>query len=139
MERELVVTRHKGVIEWLHKHSCINQNTEIVERLDDEIISSLSPHDIVYGVLPLHLVMKLLSKNIRVYIVQFPQGKDIPRGAELSADEMDQYEAKLYWLGMVVTFDNSELDIKFRIPSDHVDLVQFNNPHSVSFEMLRVL
>ncbi len=89
----LIVTRHTGAVEWLRRKG-----------ITGKVVDSLDRHDLpqkqnVVGVLPLPLAVSLLENGCNVYLIQFPP-RNGPKGADLSADEMDEAGAKLFRFGL---------------------------------------
>lgn len=94
----LVVTRHKGAIEWLKCKGHIREGDTILEEFKPEMVSE---GDTVIGVLPLALAVQALERGARVYLLQLPQVPRELRGKELSVEEMDEYGTALCRFGLV--------------------------------------
>jgi putative CRISPR-associated protein (TIGR02620 family) len=84
--RKLIVTRHKGAVDWIHKHY---PNT-----LDWEVKAEVSEVDvngaIVIGVLP----PPLASLTVKYFAIEFKSGKS-PRGQEWTLEDMENAGATL--------------------------------------------
>lgn len=85
----LIVSRHSGAVEWLRRQGY--RDTTVISHLD---ISLVNKGDIVIGTLPLHQAAQIAARKAQFLFIEMniPERK---RGAEISADEMDQYGAKL--------------------------------------------
>lgn len=88
-EKVLVVSRHAGAIEWLRQKGFTG---EVVTHLTPEMVQA---GDTVIGVLPVHLVAELVKKGVKVFIIVMPQVPKEMRGQELTAEQMEQFGAKL--------------------------------------------
>jgi len=77
-DTNLIVTRHSGLVEWLHRHG-----------VDGEVVSQATPEVVagkdVYGVLPLHLAAQAAS----ITTVDMPGLRPDQRGVDLTPEEMD--------------------------------------------------
>jgi CRISPR-associated protein Csx16 len=87
----VIVTRHAGAIEWLRRKGF---EGEVIPHLSD-----LPKGKRVVGVLPVAIAVQLLQLHNEVYLVEFP-ARNGPRGAELSADEMQELGAWLMRFGL---------------------------------------
>lgn len=92
----VIVTRHKGMIEWLARRGITGVVIDHVSSPDQ--IKDKN----VYGILPLHLACLCDV----VWTVDLPKIKPEDRGKDISADEMDQAGAKL----SAYVVDRLELD-----------------------------
>ena len=79
--KTLVVSRHKGLIEWLERRGMINETTEIVSHITDK---SVLYNRTVIGNLPLSLAC--LTGRMLTIEMEVPQEL---RGKDITADEMD--------------------------------------------------
>ena len=89
MIKTFFISRHPGAIEWATRHGIMG--AELVPHFDPE---EVEPGDVVIGTLPINLVAEV---NRRGGIYQH-LSMDLPadaRGKELTADDMDQYGARL--------------------------------------------
>jgi len=92
----IIVTRHKGAIEWLReKYSWLVKGAKIVSHIDPDKIPSETN---VIGVLPITIVKKLLDKGCTATIIQLPDVPEELRGRELTPEEMEKYGAKLFYI-----------------------------------------
>jgi putative CRISPR-associated protein (TIGR02620 family) len=84
MSDTLIVTRHRGLVEWLGRRG-----------ITGTVLPQVTPEDIrgkiVYGVLPLHLAA-LAAEVVTVDLPGIPADK---RGADLSPEEMDACGARI--------------------------------------------
>lgn len=90
MPKRFFVTRHRGATKWAVRHGLRARKVEM-NNLD---LSLVSPGDVVMGTLPVQLVAELNQRGAHYWHLSM----DIPesmRGAELSADQMDEYGARL--------------------------------------------
>ncbi|MEN2981536.1 MAG: CRISPR-associated protein Csx16 [Thermus sp.] len=75
---DLVLTRHAGLVEYLQRHGVVGEEVQVLEHA--------SPGDVrgkvVAGIVPPHLAQEALA-------VINPPPVNVPRGQELSADEME--------------------------------------------------
>lgn len=81
----LIVTRHDGLVEWLGRLGIVGP--VVAHVADPDLVRGKR----VYGVLPLHLAAQC-AEIVTVDLPGLPQGR---RATELSADEMDEYGARL--------------------------------------------
>ncbi len=83
------VTRHSGAVEWAAIQGI---KAERVTHLDVE--KTVNPGDTVLGTLPVSVVAQVCAKGGHYFHldVNTPQSE---RGRELTADEMEEYGAKL--------------------------------------------
>lgn len=83
------VSRHPGAIDWLE------QSGLVVNRIVDHIVSDeVAPGDIVYGVLPLHIISDICSKGARFFALDFELSPS-QRGKDLTKSELDILNCKL--------------------------------------------
>jgi len=82
------VSRHAGAKEWARRRAL---HAVHVSRLDRERIA---PGDVVYGTLPIHLAAAVTEKGGRYYHVEMDVDER-QRGLELSADDMERFNARL--------------------------------------------
>ena len=83
------VSRHPGAIEWAARHGIVG--AELVPHFDPE---GVEPGDVVIGTLPINLVAEVnrLGATYQHLSMDLPAEA---RGKELTADDMDQYGARL--------------------------------------------
>ena len=81
----IIVTRHKGLVEWLAQQGITGQ---VISHIDD--LSQVAGK-VVYGILPLYLA----SKTLAVVTVEMPGLKSEQRGVDISPAEMDAAGASL--------------------------------------------
>ena len=82
------VTRHPGARDWAARRGIA------AERVDHLDIARIRPGDSVMGTLPVHLAAAVNAAGARYLHLEL----DIPashRGADLSADDMDRFGARL--------------------------------------------
>lgn len=83
------VSRHPGAIEWARRHGAtVDQQ---VAHLDPQIITQ---NDTVIGTLPVNLAAEVCARGAQYLHLSL----DLPaeaRGRELSAEELEQYGARL--------------------------------------------
>lgn len=83
------ITRHAGAIEWAARQGIVTDRQ--VMHLDT---ADVSAGDTVIGSLPVHLAAEICQRGARYFNLSL----DLPahaRGKELSADELDAYNARL--------------------------------------------
>ncbi len=81
---KVIISRHKGTIEWLARHGITGR---VIEHATAEDVADKE----VYGVLPLHLAAEAKT----VVVIDMPGLPADKRGQDLTPEEMDQYGAKL--------------------------------------------
>ncbi|TAH42489.1 MAG: CRISPR-associated protein Csx16 [Betaproteobacteria bacterium] len=83
------ITRHPGAVEWATRRGL--QVDQFLAHLDPAVIA---PGDTVIGVLPVNLAARVCVRGARYFNLSL----DLPaeaRGRELSADELEAYDARL--------------------------------------------
>lgn len=82
------VSRHSGAVEWASRRGI---EAHAIAHLDPD---SLQQGDVVIGTLPVNLVAEVCAKGGRYLhlVLELPPAA---RGRELSADEMEAFEARL--------------------------------------------
>lgn len=90
MPNRFFVTRHRGAITWAVRHGLRAKKVEM-NNLD---ISLVAPGDVVMGTLPVQLVAELNQRGAHYWHLSM-NIPDTMRGAELSADQMDEFGARL--------------------------------------------
>lgn len=83
------VSRHPGAIEWASRHGIVG--AELVPHFDPE---DVEPGDVVIGTLPINLVAEVNRRGGTYQHLSMDLPSDA-RGKELTADDMDQYGARL--------------------------------------------
>ena len=81
-ENVLVVTRHKGLVEYLKKQGLINDNNPVIDHATEEDIAGKE----VIGVLPVRLAS--LAKSVTEVGIDIPKEM---RGLDLSLEDMEKY------------------------------------------------
>ena len=84
-ERTIIITRHRGLIEWLRRHGI--EASRVTEHATAEDVRGR----IVYGVLPLSLA----AEAAEVWTVDMPSLRPDQRGVDLTPEEMDAAGATL--------------------------------------------
>ena len=67
-DRIILITRHQGAVEWLHKQGY--NNAERYNHLEQSTIESLTPNDTVIGSLPVHLAARVCAKKAQFIYLQ---------------------------------------------------------------------
>jgi len=88
-----IVTRHDATIQWIQ--SIIDEDAKVVPHLKDEDIKKMKEGDKVYGILPLHLIIRLLQKGVEYYGIVLPNVPPEKRGQELSLSQIREYGGKI--------------------------------------------
>lgn len=83
------ITRHPGALDWLNRQEF---RVDIVQSHLD--ISVIKPGDVVIGLLPVHLAAVVCSSGADYWHISMELPYEA-RGKELTADEMDAYDARL--------------------------------------------
>jgi CRISPR-associated protein Csx16 len=83
------ISRHPGALEWAKRQGL--KIDRYVVHLDS---AEVSPGDIVTGSLPVHLVADICARGAR-YLHLVLDLPDHARGRELSADDLEQFGARL--------------------------------------------
>ena len=98
-EDTIIVTRHKGLVEWLNRYG-----------ITGEVKASVTPDDIrgkhVIGALPAHIAKDAFCVTSVDYICPFEK-----RGQELTADELEALGAKLFTYVVVPIVDSDPTDM----------------------------
>lgn len=83
--KNIIVTRHSGIVEWLKGQGI---NGEVITHVNDP---DQVAGRVVYGILPYHLAFKA----VKIVTIDMPELPAEKRGVDLTPDEMDAYGAKL--------------------------------------------
>lgn len=86
-----IITRHPATIEWLQ--SIVQGETIIIPHLHEDMIPKLTREDKVYGILPIHLINRILRRGAEYYAVILPRVPRSRRGQELTISELKEYGA----------------------------------------------
>lgn len=86
-----IITRHPATIEWLK--TVIEGETVIVPHLHEDMIPKLTGEDRVYGILPVHLIYRILRRGAEYYAIILPRVPRERRGQELTVRELKEYGA----------------------------------------------
>ena len=92
LSRTVFVTRHSGVRDWAARHGY--GGAESIQHLDEETLRRLRPGDRVLGSLPVTLIADVCSRGARYFHFMIDAPSDA-RGRDLSADEMESFDARL--------------------------------------------
>lgn len=84
MIEPVIVSRHPGAVDWLRLRGISGRVVEHATEADVR-------NRVVYGILPFHLAA-LAKELVMIDVPNIPQDR---RGADISAEEMDRYGAKL--------------------------------------------
>jgi len=83
------VTRHPGAIEWAAR-----RGLEVDRQLDHLDVETIQPGDEVIGILPVNLAAEVCARGGRFFNLSLTVPPEA-RGRELSADELEQYGARI--------------------------------------------
>jgi len=91
-----IVSRHKGAIQWLKNKGF---DGVVVDQIDSSMVKA---GDMVIGVLPLLLVHELVNMGVNVIILQLPEVPREQRGKELTVEDMNRYNAKVFKVNSLI-------------------------------------
>jgi len=91
-----IVSRHKGAIEWLKNKGF---SGVVVDHISADMVKA---GDMVIGVLPLLLVHELVNMGVNVIILQLPEVPREQRGKELTVEDMNRYNAKVFKVNSLI-------------------------------------
>jgi CRISPR-associated protein Csx16 len=83
------VTRHPGALEWAAR-----QGLAVDCQLSHLEVAVIQPGDTVIGILPLNLVAEVCARGARFFNLSLTVPPEA-RGRELSADELEQFGARV--------------------------------------------
>lgn len=83
------VTRHPGALEWAAR-----QGLSVDFQLSHLEVAMIQPGDTVIGILPLNLVAEVCARGARFFNLSLTVPPEA-RGRELSADELEQFGARV--------------------------------------------
>jgi CRISPR-associated protein Csx16 len=83
------VTRHPGAIEWAAR-----RGLKVDRQLDHLDVETIQPGDKVIGILPVNLAAEVCARGGRFFNLSLTVPPEA-RGRELSADELEQYGARI--------------------------------------------
>jgi CRISPR-associated protein Csx16 len=83
------VTRHPGAIEWAAR-----RGLKVDRQLDHLDVETIQPGDTVIGILPVNLAAEVCARGGRFFNLSLTVPPEA-RGRELSADELEQFGARL--------------------------------------------
>ena len=83
----VIVSRHQGAIEWLRRRGVVG---DVITHISDP---SVVAGKVVVGNLPMHLA----AAADRVGVIAMPDLPAEKRGQDLTADEMENFGARLEW------------------------------------------
>jgi CRISPR-associated protein Csx16 len=83
------VTRHPGAIAWAARHGL-----KVDRQLDHLDVAIIQPGDTVIGILPVNLAAEVCARGGRFFNLSLTVPPEA-RGRELSADELEQFGARL--------------------------------------------
>jgi len=87
---DYIITRHPATVAMIKKKMGL-KNPIVLPHLDEKRISQIMPDDRVYGVLPIHLIYKILMTGAHYYAVVLPDVPPERRGEELTEAELKKY------------------------------------------------
>lgn len=91
------MTRHKDTARWILSLPGVKgEPVSVIPHLQEDHIRGLKPGDRVYGILPLHLIHRLLQRGVEYYAVVLPRVPDELRGKELDIHEIKQYGGRIW-------------------------------------------
>lgn len=82
------ITRHRGAVDWLHRHG-VAVDCEIQHLANMDM---LQPGDRIYGTLPVNLVADVCARGVRYWHLVLPQTLG-ERGSDRSAEQMESASA----------------------------------------------
>jgi CRISPR-associated protein Csx16 len=83
------VTRHPGAIAWAAR-----QGLKVDRQLDHLDVAIIQPGDTVIGILPVNLAAEVCARGGRFFNLSLTVPPEA-RGRELSADELEQFGARV--------------------------------------------
>jgi CRISPR-associated protein Csx16 len=84
-----LITRHPGAVSWFAE-----QGIHIDEHLPHLDAEKISPADVVYGSLPIHLVAKICEAGAQYWHLSLDMPSQL-RGQELSSTQLKRINARL--------------------------------------------
>lgn len=102
-----IVTRHSGTVDWVLaklKGRGVGEDVRVVGHLSEKMILRMRKGDVVYGILPIHLIKRLLRKGVEYYHVVLPHVPRELRGTELSLDQVKEFGGQIWKIEDIKSF-----------------------------------
>lgn len=93
-----IITRHQGTVDWVRAK--LNgkgvRDVFVAGHLSDQMILQMKKGDAVYGILPIHLIRRLLRKGVDYYHMVLPDVPEEFRGKELSLEQVKAFGGQIW-------------------------------------------
>lgn len=94
-----VITRHQSTVDWIMAKlngRGVGRDVFVTGDLSEEMILRMRKGDVVYGILPIHLIKRLLRKGVEYYHVVLPRVPREFRGRELSLEQVREFGGEIW-------------------------------------------
>lgn len=94
-----IITRHQGTVDWVRAKlngKGLDRDVFVAGHLSNEMIMRMKKGDAVYGILPIHLIKRLLRKGVEYYHVVLPRVPREFRGRELSLEQVREFGGEIW-------------------------------------------
>lgn len=94
-----IITRHQGTVDWVRAKlngKGLDRDVFVAGHLSNEMIMRMKKGDAVYGILPIHLIKRLLRKGVEYYHMVLPDVPEEFRGKELSLEQVKAFGGQIW-------------------------------------------
>ncbi len=94
-----IVTRHQSTVNWIKAKlngKGLDRDVFVAGHLSDQMILQMKKGDAVYGILPIHLIKRLLRKGVDYYHMVLPDVPEEFRGKELSLEQVKAFGGQIW-------------------------------------------
>jgi len=102
-----VITRHQSTVDWIMAKlngRGVGRDVFVTGDLSEEMILRMRKGDVVYGILPIHLIKRLLRKGVEYYHVVLPNVPYELRGKELTLKQVKEFGGQIWKIEDIKSF-----------------------------------
>ena len=89
----IFISRHQGAIDWIKRSHNVKID-RFLPHLRENEIENLQEGDVLIGTFPLRIAADICARGARIFSIDMDTHMAV-RGRDLTADEMDQYNARI--------------------------------------------
>ncbi|GAB4380803.1 CRISPR-associated protein Csx16 [Methanothermobacter thermautotrophicus] len=105
--RIYIITRHQSTVHWILAKlngKGLDRDVFVTGHLSNEMMLRMRKGDTVYGILPIHLIRRLLRKGVEYFHVVLPHVPYELRGKELTLKQVKEFGGQIWKIDDIKCF-----------------------------------